>query len=580
MRLFKRKVRDKLTTQNNAKPSRGMKISFWIYILLSLVAIFYLPNFIPVDAVASDSYVFGYNNHAGFLLFIFLTAIGAFWSQKFCLTISSTDPTDRVQRKTFWICLAGALAACIAMYFLTSRMGRFGEATYLINRIELASQGLRPYRDFEFAYGALFVYLPLLLGRLLGMTIPNAYYLFWALNVLAGVWALSEIINRIDPFSQRKNHIFILLYLSIFPGIMFTGLNYTGFRFLIAPLLGLIVYRAIQNATARGQIIGSLLVVCFTALLILISPEMGIGFSVGISAFYFLFYVRAESKLWVIPYLAMLLLLTILMFAANRLQVFYTLKQMGHGGYNFPIIPAAHILLLFVSVFLAAAYFVAKICHGGFQSSTILVLLISLPPLAACMGRCDPGHVIFDGIGIFLVVLLYTSTHPRIWRWYRMSFVVVFILFYLSSFFLYREEIGRALIMCAIRDKATFGSSVEKVADSIERRVIIGRYGETVGNEKLRRLRYALAIDARSDSVQVPPQLRGVANVPFGYSVTHNPTGTDGGYYYGLVDVFDQGAVTSKISELERHPSRELILPTSYDDSCHLDPDASSTVTA
>jgi hypothetical protein len=471
--------------------------------------------------------------------------------------------------------MAGALATCIVMYLLTSHLAAFGESSYLINRIELASRGLRPYRDFEYAYGVSFLYIPLLLSRLLSISIPNAYYFFWVLNVIGGVWALSAVVNRIDYFSQRKNQIFALLYLSMVPGILTTGVNYTGFRFLMSPLLGVLVFRAIQNETLTNQIIGSLLAVVFAALLIAISPEMGIGFGLGMSVFLFLFYVRSRNKLWVFPYAGMLLLFSLLALIANRFQAFSMVRSMGNGGYNFPIVPAAHILLLFFSVFLAASYFVAQLRQGKIKSSTILVLLVSLPPLAACLGRCDPGHVLFDGIGIFLVTLLCASTFPRIWSWYRLSFVIVFVVFFaVSTILYYKEQIGRALIVFALRTEATCGSSF-KLVDSITNRILIGKYGAAHAGEKLRGLNYVLRFDATSDSAQVFPQLHGIANSPFGNFFTHNATGYEGGYYFGMENVFDQAAVRSKIAELEQHASRELILIPFYDDACRVDPAAS-----
>ena len=130
----------------------GWKLAFAGYILLSLAAVFYIPTLIPGKFVVSDSYVFGYNNQVALLLFVFLTAIGAVWALRLGLAFPSTGPADRVHRKTFWICMAAAFGVCLVMYRLTSGLGAFGESAYLINRIELASQGLRPYRDFEYPY--------------------------------------------------------------------------------------------------------------------------------------------------------------------------------------------------------------------------------------------------------------------------------------------------------------------------------------------------------------------------------------------------------------------------------------------
>jgi hypothetical protein len=112
--------------------------------------------------------------------------------------------------------------------------------------------------------------------------------------------------------------------------------------------------------------------------------------------------------------------------------------------------------------------------------------------------------------------------------------------------------------------------------DSIRNRILTGKYGAARAADKLRRLDYVLNFDATSDSAHVFPELHGIANSPFGFFFTHNTTGYDGGYYFGIQDVFDEGAVKSKIAELEQHASRDLILLPFYDDACHVNPAASS----
>jgi hypothetical protein len=561
------------TTPARTNLSTGIKIGFWCYICLSLAAVFYLPGIIPATPVASGSYVFGYNNHAGFLLFVFLTAIGAVWARQFGLRFSAASPSDQIKNRTFFVCMAIALAACAFMYLLTSHIGAFGESAYLINRIELASRGLHPYRDFEYPYGALFIYLPLLLSRLLGLSIPNAYYLFWMLNVLLGVWLMAAVINRIDYHSEHKNQIFVLLFLSMLPGVISTGTNYTGFRYLVAPFFALLVFRVMRDGSLKSQIKASLLAVVSTILLLLVSPEIGIAFSLGVSAFFVLFYFRSNPRRWVAPYLGMLLLFLSLMIVANRFSVFYTFKAMGSGGNNFPIIPAPHILILFFSAFFAALYFVTALWQGDFRSNLFLVLLISLPPLAASLARCDPGHIVFNGAGIFLVALLCIAGFPRIWRWYCPAFVfVLFVLTALSYLFFYGNTMRYACIMRFIPGDKPASSSIGRLSDRIVTKTMVKRFGEAEAKRRLAQLRTLSPEDATLDSPLLPPQVRGDAEIPFGYGATHNLTSLDGGYYFATTDAFDAAAVNTKISELAAHPERELILPERYEDECRVDP--------
>ena len=48
-----------------------------VYFALSLFAILYIPYFFPVPPSTSDSYIFGYNNRIGILLFLLCVAAGA-----------------------------------------------------------------------------------------------------------------------------------------------------------------------------------------------------------------------------------------------------------------------------------------------------------------------------------------------------------------------------------------------------------------------------------------------------------------------------------------------------------------------
>ena len=273
---------------------------FWIYASLSLFLVFYIPTLVPVKLNSSESYFFGYNNRAGFLLFVPLMAVASLWWRSFRLTSLSESPSIAVSVWQLWKAWAIGLTACGFMYWLTARYGGYRDSSYLIDRIELASRGLFPYRDFEFSYGAALIYLPLWISRIFRLSIPNAYYFFWLLSVLAGIWMLRQVINRIDCPSREKGNVFVLLYLAMLPGILSTGTNYTGVRFLSGPLFALIVYDAIRNRSVKSQIVGSLQAIAFCAALLLVSPESAIAFCAGISAFFFFFYIPTNTQ-WFIP---------------------------------------------------------------------------------------------------------------------------------------------------------------------------------------------------------------------------------------------------------------------------------------
>jgi hypothetical protein len=232
-----------------------------------------------------------------------------------------------------------------------------------------------------------------------------------------------------------------------------------------------------------------------------------------------------------------MLLIALLITADGKLGAFSTIKSFASGGYNFPVIPAPHILLLFATVFLCACYIAECLSTGRFRSNSFLLLLVSIPLLSASMGRCDPAHVLFDILGAFIFCMLRISNNHLLWKWYRLAFVITFIvLFSFTSLLFYANNVSRAV--------ASHFRSKELP-------------------------------DASKDFSSLPPQLKGTAQIPFAYFASHNPTGLEGGYYFGLVSAVDTHAVALKISELANNPDRDLVLPADFDGHCQSRPDES-----
>ena len=551
-----------------SKATRGYTYLCGLYIVISLLLVSYIPTLIPGNFVASESYIFGYNNRIGFGLVLLLTGIGAILFRNPRRLFPLVEDSNPVHPATLWTCIGLILAAGIGMYFLTSRLGNFGESTYFINRIELLSRGLRPYRDFEFAYGACLIYVPLFLSRLLHLSIPNAYYLFWILNLGLGTWFLAEVINRIDYPGRHRRAIFLAFFIPTLVGVLFVGVNYTCFRFALAPLLAIAVYRTIQEGRLQSQIAGSLLAPFFTLLLLLVSPEIAVAFALGISAFMLMFYLHSARKRWLFFYLVMLLLLGLLMAAANHFQIFETFKSFATGGFNFPIIPSPSILLFLFCIFICARLALYAVSRDGFGSNYVCVLLVALPLLAPAFGRCDPAHIFWDGLAILLLGFLWASGDLRAWKWFLASFAVIFIILSsLSGLWLYRGELGRTsvnLIVSQINSSAWLNGEVTHLMSR--------RFGDQAAKRKIDKFRLLAQQDASKDMVELPLQLNGVAEAPFGYTPSHNPTSLDFGYYFGLDNVLDPKEVTRKITELEQASNRELLVPAHYAMACSVDP--------
>ena len=240
--------------------------------------------------------------------------------------------------------MAAFAAAGIAMCFLTRGLHGFDESRYLIDRVKQLALGKTPFRDFEFAYGALFLYGPRLL-MLLHLTAEQSYFAFWLLCLLGGVWLLHQTLEMLDYPSQHKVGIFHFFCLFGLIAVFCTGLNYTLWRFLPASYFGLLVQREDGLSGRRHRVMAMLMSVGFTAAVLMISPEMGLAYAAG-SVGYFAVFGRWDKRS-VAEYFGFLTLEVALLLIEDRIGALATLKAFSSGAFNFPIVPAGHILFLF-----------------------------------------------------------------------------------------------------------------------------------------------------------------------------------------------------------------------------------------
>jgi hypothetical protein len=508
---------------------RRWTIARWtIFAASALTAIFVVPQFVPVTPSISPSYIFGYSNHTGVLLLLgFLVLAGVFSSGLQVEFQRAASPT-RIPKQILWIWMAVFAVAGTAMCFLVRGLHGFEESAYLIDRIKMLAMGERPFKDFEFAYGVLFLYCPRAMMAL-NLTAVQSYFVFWLLCLLAGVWLLYQTLNMLDYPTQRTVEIFHLFCLFSLTAVVCTGVNYTFLRFLPAPYFALLIQRIDRRKGSHNRTLAMLASVVFTAVLLVISPEIALAYSVG-SACYFLFFGRRDKRS-IAEYFSLLILDAALLLTWGRLGAFATLKAFGSGGFNLPIVPGPHILS-FLFVCGLVSFFVASRLRGGSRGDgTLMVVAVSAGTLFAALGRCDIGHVGFAAIGILLVGTILASNFPRLWDMYRIAFIVLFVFI--------PAVLTLALFPLALAERK-----------------------------------------APVDPNQIKPCLvlyaaSGPTLAPFGYSLNCEPQvrsgAIDPGYFYGLDNVLTPGSVDRKISEMRDHPGQNLLLPNNFDPQCTFD---------
>jgi hypothetical protein len=502
------------------------------YIVFSLIAISYLPKLIPAQANASDSYQFGYNNRVGIVLILALVGIAVFWTKGLNLHFLPRRKSPSVSKITLLLALAAVLCACVSMYMFAGHYSGFGESFYLIDRSWLLLHGKIPYREIEFAYGPGLLYGPLIFKSLLPIDIAQAYYLFWLGNCLLGTFFLFKAVNLVDYPTEAKETIFLLLFLAGLFGILRMGTNYTFLRFSCPILLVLVVQKLFRHSSKLARIRAVIASVIFTAILISISPEIAIAHA--FACLCICLFSREDSGAQRGSTIVALLISFALVFgSALKLHILDTLLADGGGAISFPILIAPHILVFFAALFICGCYIFHRFRDHRIDDNTFGLIAYSVPMLAAAFGRCDPSHVYWNGLAIFLASMCYVSHYGRAWQLYATAFI-------LFSF-----------LLPDMTELYLFGESIKQV-NSFNAHLI--------------------DFSERQDFDKLFPMWHGEFLAPFGYRPggvgLYESSRVDFGRFEELTDVSAQRSVAEKVAEMREHPERALLLPTHYEGAC------------
>jgi hypothetical protein len=558
---------------NQNAPTHDKRLLF-VYVVGSLAAIFYLPILFPLHPSASDSYLFGYNNRVGIVLLLVLVAIGAIWTRGLNLQFKAPGASEAVPVRDLAWSLTAVLAGCVAMYLFAGHFGGFMESSYEIDRAWLLSQGKTPYVDFEWPFGPALIYGPLLLSRLFSFSIVQGYYLFWTISCLLGVWILFVVINLIDYPTKSKRAIYILLVVMWSFSILNMGTHYTLIRYASPLLFLLLVHRFAAMNNSRSQLLAALLAVGFTAILFLISPEVAIAHAFSCVCIFF-FSSSSLSGRYLIGIAELLLALVLVFGAALKFHLLDTMKASGGGADSFPISFAPYILFFFSSVFLCGCYVFRRFSNRGIHDNTIGLIAYSVPMMAAALGRCDPGHVVFNGLGIFLSSMFYVSNYKTLWKWYRAAVIVILILLpALSGIWFVRPALTRCGFL--ILTESDTDSLVHKSLTYLAHKYLAhsspskrAKWEKTLEDVKQG------STTGTTDLSAVYAGWHGTFLAPLGYKPngigSYLSNRVDYGHYEAFENANTVGAIGEKLAEIKDHPDEALLLPDGFESSCQVD---------
>ena len=391
-------------------------------IVAGLAAVFLLPWYIPSPvASTSMSYTYGFNNTVAmvamaallavlFLIFLQKKKLAGYDFAARALSRLLFDekpaPNTKGYRFSFLILFCLVAAAHVIWYgFLTYR--KFGDYRFFVGRLDLMALGFKPYRDFEFIYGPGMLYPAYWLHELTrgGLSVDDAYLITLVGHWMVGMFLLYYAIGNL---CGRVNKTFVFLCIVITSLNFSMGLNYTLLRF-IPPFASLIFLHRVYIRDTRWSLPAVLRVGAAAFLLPLanfsISPEMGVACLGGIVA-YFIVLARTPLRVWawlgVVPIFS--LIATVAIFSSDYLDVFGSRLS---GSEAVPVFPTLHFLLFGgAACWLLPQLGVLGVSernqNGAFAMALLIACGLQLPTV---LGRCDAGHIFFNGLGVLILFL-------------------------------------------------------------------------------------------------------------------------------------------------------------------------------
>ena len=409
---------------------RGFEIFLWI---TAALFVFVLPWHVGgLQPVKGESYAFGFNNKIAVLGLGICLAILAILKVWFRRPASSSRSLSWFNERiplfpsfhegkweyiVLFLCTLVMFSANLWWNSVLAIPYWGGEITYFLGRIDLVALGFKPYQDFQHNYGPGLLYIPLWIARISSgqLSIEDAY----AFSV-AGTYVLGFlfvfIFFRAIRIPQTLRPLVLLLGLAMWMFISM-GLNYSPLRFTILPAAMVLFDRSrfIPVGRLPNWLIPSLMAFLSSSFCFIVSPEMGIAASVGLVAYASMLLFAHNGKT------GLMIWGGVLSSNAAMGLIFdgylHGIASFSSGGNNFPIFPNIPNLMLFVSSFLIIPPLLSDAWaekQHAFAPLAAAICASAVILLPACYGRCDPGHVVFNGFTIMGMMFAAMSFRSRI----------------------------------------------------------------------------------------------------------------------------------------------------------------------
>lgn len=446
-----------------AAPFLEKKTSFVLWLSFFVVVgygIFLLPfRFPPTTPSISQSWVAGFNNQVSIAttlvasLVVFLCSWFLF--ERPAESGFLTYPVQtKIPARLVWFAagIYGVILGTIAVTCLVSYRYLHSDIRYLLDpAVKVSEFGLKPYRDFDFAYGPLILYPPIVLRALLGWTgisLEACYYLTTIGVMIGGLWLTAWVIDELVPDKKIKTILFVGTTLTTINITM--GSNGTVLRSL-APFALLLSLRHLGNRfRAENQIVYALCMgvsVCLYSVFgFLISPELGLAFCC--SAICWAVVSGLVGSKWLLIVVAAPI---IALWSAGFIyghNIFATIRMYSGGGMNWVVVPYSLMILYLASLIILIPTGVVSVLKSRTADAPTFASLycLGLCLLPAALSRCDFGHLLLNGMGVFILATAHLAHYSRrVNYFWLVSLVAVLLAFEGMLFFISKHSLALEL---------------------------------------------------------------------------------------------------------------------------------------
>ena len=545
----------------------AVRNGLWVTLIAATAyfALFRLPFwFPPRQRLWSASYAFGFNNSVAMLAMAgLLGGVTLLYRLRrrrqptelpivFMPEIPFRDRRSAVLAFAIVaLCYAG-LTFLMYVYNVHSAPWLMWETRHLLHRTWLMDvYGLHAYTGVAAEYGPILTYAPLYMYWLikpLGASHEQAYFACHLLLNLAGLWCVFYVLSRATMPARARLVAFSILAIAGFTPYM--GINGVLLRYLFPFASLLLGHRAVMwTLSCRGRAGwwagAAVAVLLLLATNILLSPEVGVAFALAWLG-YAVLMVRFEGRILAVSLIASMAA-ALLCWLFLPAAYYGTLLRFSEGANNLPLLPAAHLLLYIFTLFMVVPSLLAASVQrraptnapGGTICGALGVLCVVMAPGA--LGRCDPPHVLFFGMGASMLLMIrLANISRRAFAAYAIAYAGVFI-----------------VLMQVVNLEVFYG---------ISPRMLLSRHAMAEVAQKLRRATGTAHLDiATLSALDRYPRL----GLPFAslgdpaverYVVFHRQIEPE--YYVGVVGVYSVEALERKLRDVGK--AEYLLVPRGF----------------